>query len=101
MAKTPKRRKPASARPRTSVDKADGAAALPAPVLKKAAQKIESLIDGAESERVQLDAARHALALAGDRPATASGIQLVIVFQHAGPEDVGDCAEAAAPESAP
>jgi hypothetical protein len=90
MAKTPKKRNPTAARRRTSVNKTGDAAALPTPVLKKAARKIESLIDGADSERVQLEAARHALALAGDRPAAAGGIQLVIVFQRSGPEDVGD-----------
>jgi hypothetical protein len=100
MAKTPKRRKPTPARPRPSVDTAGGAA-LPAPVLRKAARKIESLIDGADSERVQLEAARHALALAGDRPATAGGIRLIIVFQRLGPDDAGDSGDAAAPEPGP
>lgn len=100
MAKTPNRRKPLSARRRASAG-TTGGGALPAPVLKKAARKIESLIDGADSERVQLEAARHALALVGDRPAAAGGIRLVIVFQRLSPEDAGDGDDAADPESGP
>jgi hypothetical protein len=68
---------------------------------QKARRRIESLIDGAESERVQLDAARRALELADrERDARApAGIRLIVVYRT--PRPRRDDSEQAPDGSAP